>query len=78
MRSLGGEEFTVEVYAANEEQVARVREMIETAQNEESMNTEILNIISEEASGYFEGQKSVEDVAAVVQNRVQLYMNENN
>ena len=51
---------------------------IETAQNEESMNTEILNIISEEASGYFEGQKSVEDVAAVVQNRVQLYMNENN
>ncbi len=64
MRSLGGEEFTVEVYAANEEQVARVREMIETAQNEESMNTEILNIISEEASGYFEGQKSVEDVAA--------------
>lgn len=78
MRSLGGEEFTVEVYAANEEQVARVREMIETAQNEESMNTEILNIILEEASGYFEGQKSVEDVAAVVQNRVQLYMNENN
>ncbi len=78
MRSLGGEEFTVEVYSANEEQVARVREMIETAQNEESMNTEILNIISEEASGYFEGQKSVEDVAAVVQNRVQLYMNENN
>ncbi len=74
--SMGGEEFNVEVYAATKEQVDRVREMIETAQNAERMDQEVLNIILEEASGYFEGHKSVEDVASVVQNRVQLYLNE--
>ena len=77
-KSMGDEEFSVEVYAASEEQVNRVRAMIEAAQNGESMDSRVLNIIIEEASGYFEGHKSVEDVAAVVQNRVQLYLNETN
>ena len=74
--SMGGEQFSVEVYAATQEQVDRVREMIETTQSGERMNQEVLSIILEEASGYFSGQKSVEDVASVVQNRVQLYLNE--
>ncbi|MCM1136818.1 MAG: extracellular solute-binding protein [Clostridium sp.] len=74
--SMGGERFSVEVYAATQEQVDRVREMIETTQSGERMNQEVLGIILEEASGYFSGQKSAEDVAAVIQNRVQLYLNE--
>lgn len=77
-KTMGDEVFSVEVYAASEEQVNRVRAMIEAAQNGESMDSGVLNIIIEEASGYFEGHKSVEDVAAVVQNRVQLYLNEIN
>ena len=51
-------------------------EMIETAQTGERMDQEILSIIMEESSGFFEGQKSVENVAEVIQNRVQLYLNE--
>ncbi|MDE7332815.1 MAG: ABC transporter substrate-binding protein [Lachnospiraceae bacterium] len=74
--SMGGEDFSVDVYAATKEQVDQVREMIETAQNGEVMDQEILVIILEEASGYFNGQKSAEDVASVIQNRVQLYLNE--
>ncbi|NBJ92009.1 extracellular solute-binding protein [bacterium 1xD42-62] len=74
--SMGGEEFSVEVYAATKEQVDRVREMIETTQSGAGMDQEVLNIILEEASGYFSGQKTPEDVASVVQNRVQLYLNE--
>ncbi len=74
--SMGGETFSVDVYAATQEQVDRMREMIETAQSGENMEEEVLNIILEEAAGYFEGHKSVEDVASVVQNRVQLYLNE--
>lgn len=72
----GGMNFTVDVYAATEEQTDKIREMIEHAQSNERMEQEIFSIINEEASGYFEGQKSVEDAAAVVQNRVQLYLNE--
>ncbi len=74
--SMGGEEFSVQVYAATKEQTDRVREMIDTTKNAEQMDAEVLNIILEEASGYFSGQKSMEDVASVVQNRVQLYLNE--
>lgn len=38
---------------------------------------EIIQIISEEASGYYSGQREVGDVAGNIQNRVQLYVNEN-
>lgn len=78
MRTMGDGEFSIEVYAASREQVDRVREMINMAQNKERMDSEILNIILEEADRYFEGNMSVEDVAAVIQNRVQLYLNETN
>lgn len=40
-------------------------------------NDEIIQIISEEASGYYSGQRTAEDVAGNIQNRVQLYVNEN-
>jgi hypothetical protein len=35
-----------------------------------------MNIIFEEAESFFNGNKTVEDVAKVIQNRVQLYLNE--
>ena len=38
---------------------------------------EILNIILEDAEPYFEGQKSVDEVAGIIQNRVGIYINEN-
>lgn len=40
-------------------------------------NNQIVNIITEEADGYFKGQKSVDDVAGIIQSRIQLYVNEN-
>lgn len=36
----------------------------------------VMNIINEELGSYFSGQKTAEDVAAVIQNRVQLYVQE--
>ena len=38
---------------------------------------EIIKIISEEAPAWYTGQKSVDDVAGIIQNRVQIYVNEN-
>ncbi len=37
----------------------------------------VLNIIIEELGSYFSGQKKAEDVAAVIQSRVQMYVQEN-
>lgn len=36
-----------------------------------------INIITEEAAPYFAGQKNVNEVADIIQNRVQIYVNEN-
>jgi len=37
----------------------------------------VINIINEEAGAYYSGQKGIEDVVSVIQNRIQLYVNEN-
>ncbi len=42
-----------------------------------SGNSEILTIIEEEAASFFSGQKTVDDVAEIIQNRVSLYLSEN-
>ncbi|WP_026665964.1 extracellular solute-binding protein [Butyrivibrio sp. FC2001] len=39
-------------------------------------NEEVTNIIYEEASAYFSGQKTAEEVADIIQSRVQIYVNE--
>lgn len=39
-------------------------------------NDEVIKIIHEEAGAYYSGQKGVDDVVSVIQNRVQLYVNE--
>ncbi|MCM1187701.1 MAG: extracellular solute-binding protein [bacterium] len=38
---------------------------------------EIIKIINEEAGAYYSGQKRVEDVADIIQNRVRVYVDEN-
>ena len=38
---------------------------------------EISKIISEEAAAYWQGQKSVDEVAKIIQNRIQTYVDEN-
>lgn len=39
-------------------------------------NDEIIKIISEEAGAYYSGQKGIDDVVSIIQNRIQLYVNE--
>ena len=41
-----------------------------------TLSDDILNIITEEAAPFFEGQKSVDDVASLIQSRVSIYINE--
>lgn len=43
----------------------------------ENTNLEAAEIITEEAGAYFAGQKSAEEVAEIIQNRVQNYIDEN-
>ena len=61
-----------------QEEVAVLQDLINVAEPSSATgNDEITNIITEEAEAFFKGQKSVADVAGVIQSRVQVYVNEN-
>ncbi len=59
------------------EEVQKVEDFIFSIDQTVSYNEELLNIIKEEAEGFFAGQKSAKEVAGVIQSRVKIYVNEN-
>lgn len=42
-----------------------------------TQNDEVMNIINEEAEAFYKGQKTVDEVASVIQSRVKIYVGEN-
>lgn len=66
----------ITIYAATAEEVALLRHLLEKAEPVKMSSPVIMNIIQEEVWGYFYGQKSVDDVAGVIQNKVSLYLSE--
>ena len=51
-------------------------ELLNAARPYRSMDTAIEDIIMEEVGAYFSGDRDVKSVAALIQNRVQLYLDE--
>lgn len=73
--SYGDWEYTY--HTPTEEEVEILRGLIAVAEPAPAANDEINNIISEEAEAFYQGQKSVDDVAQVIQSRAQIYVSEN-
>ena len=74
--SYGDWEYTY--HTPTEEEIDILKGLISVAEPSSATgNDEITNIITEEAEAFFKGQKSVADVAGVIQSRVQVYVNEN-
>lgn len=67
----------VEVDPPTQADIDAFIEVLGTADSLVNYNESITNIVLEEASGYFDGQKSAEAVAKVIQSKVQIYVNEN-
>ncbi len=79
--SLGGvrwsfEDDEITFRTATEEEVNCVKELIESARPLSAADDRIMAIIQEEAEPFFQGQKSVEEVADIIQSRVQIYLDE--
>ncbi len=60
-----------------EAQAAEMYEMMDTACGNDKINETIWNIVDEEAVYYFNSEKTAQEVAKVIQNRVELYLVEN-
>lgn len=74
----GYDDFEMEIMAATQEEIDAVRELIASAEKlSGNVNDQFMNIINEESEPFFKGQKSAADTAAIIQNRIQIYVNEN-
>ena len=73
----GWDDFQVDLYAATQEEVDAVTELINISDRSYSYDTQLIQIITEEAAPFFEGQKTAQDVADIIQSRVKMYVNEN-
>lgn len=73
----GYDGFEVRIFAAKDYEVETVRELIENTDTLYQYDEKMMEIVSEEANAFFEGQKSAKEVADIIQNRIQVYVNEN-
>ncbi len=73
----GYDNWEVQIYAATQEEVDSIKEMIAMARPLGGADQTIFTIINEEAASYFKGQKSAQDVADIIQSRVEVYVSEN-
>ena len=67
----------IQIKPLSQEEMDEFRAMVESASGVWSYDNSLQEIISEEAMAYFKGEKSVDDVAAIIQNRATTYVNEN-
>ena len=65
-----------EIYALTQEQVDQIRELIETTTKVANYDQSMINIVNEEAEAFFQGQKSAQDVAKLIQSKANIYVNE--
>jgi len=72
---IGDVEVTIPPMTA--EEVQKVEDFIFSVDQTVNYDENLLNIIKEEAEGFFSGQKSAKEVAGVIQSRVKIYVNEN-
>ena len=68
---------TVEIYAATQEEVDLFYEIYNNCTSFYSYNTEINELIDGETEAFFNGQKTAEETAKLIQDRVGLYVFEN-
>ena len=72
---LNGEEVIIP--PMTQEQTDKVMNFIKSVNHVMDYNTSINDIINEESEAFFTGQKTAQEVADIIQSRVQIYVNEN-
>ena len=63
-------------HPVTDEEAEIFRKIINNAEPSQTSDQTVLDIIQEEAGAYFSGQKSPEDVASIIQSRINIYINE--
>ena len=75
--SWGYDDWDTDIFAASQEQVDGIMEMLNSAKSLLVLDETLFAMIAEEAEIYFSGQKSVDEVVDVIQSRAGMYVSEN-
>ncbi len=75
--SIGWYDMQIDIHPFTEEEAKEYRSLVESADGVWSYDMNIDKIVQEEAKAFFEGDKSVDDVTFIIQNRANTYINEN-
>ncbi|MBR1853500.1 MAG: extracellular solute-binding protein [Lachnospiraceae bacterium] len=67
----------MDIEPLSQSQVKEIVDYIASVKTRAYYNAAVINIVGEELGAFYKNQKSAEDVASLIQNRVQLYINEN-
>ncbi len=72
-----GENFSVDLKPLTDEEVKMTMDVINSTTKLSSYNNQVFTIIQEEATPYFKGDKTLDETAKIINNRVSNYVNEN-
>ena len=68
--------WSIEYHTPRQEEVDLIRKLVEITEPKDPDFLPVLDIIHEESAAFFDGAKTGEDTAKIIQNRVQLYLDE--
>lgn len=72
---IGDKEIVID--PLTQEEIDKYIAFMKTVDRVATLNTEVLNIIMEDASSFFAGEKTAREVAATIQSRARIYLAEN-
>lgn len=70
VKAVGKDGVAIDIKPAAEEDVAAMEKVLEQVNRYDAADREVLKVMLEEAGAFFKGQKSVDEVADLIQNRV--------
>ena len=73
---MGWGDTMVDLYATTQEQADKLWELITTTTKVADYSSSIFEIVNEQTPAFFSGQKSAEEVARLIQNKANIYVNE--
>lgn len=71
-----GDGNTIEIYAMTQEEADQLEKLIQNTTKTIERDDQVTQLVAEEAQAYFNGQKSAEEVARLIQSKVNIYVNE--
>lgn len=72
----GWDDVNMEITSATDEEIAEFRAMLDKADTAVATDQALIDIITEEVTPYFEGQKTADEVADIIQSRIDIYLKE--